>query len=333
MKRIAWMFILLIALPLAGCSDDDPTEPAEERDPLSRIEQVGALPEGMAWAVGVEGSTGRLYTNVGGVWAPAASQGPLGKSVAPTGVVAVDLVELFLYRSGSSTVDHFADNTWTEEDLTETLTGGARLVRSGETLFLLETEGGRTLTRHESDWRILFGIDAPPALPRDAVVNGDGDLFVAYERTGEDTSAVLRSTGSTTYDNGFSGSLTALAAAGGDTVWAAGDRLIRYHGGDWTSVTAMPDTQQVVAIGLPGPGVLTLVCESGLIYRWNADTLTLLQEFALVEPLASVAYVRDDLIYGVVNQIEENTGHEVGILVRYDGTQWNTDFLAPPAVP
>lgn len=332
MKRNIRMGLLLIALPLAGCSDDDPTGPVDQPEPRSRLYQVAALADGSAYAVGVEGASGRLYSNASGAWGPVADPGPAGDGT-PTGVLPVSADELFLYVSAKSTVERYVDEEWASEELGGGVEGEARLFRSSGSLFLLDTGGGPALRRQGEAWELLYDFEVQPSLPRAVVRSGEGDSFVAFERPQEGMSLVVRVTDAAAEVEGFSGRLVALAAAGGDTVWGAGDQLARYAGGGWTHVSALPDTQTVTAIGVAAPGVLTLVCESGVIYRWQADTYSVLQEFELREPLASVAYVRDDLIYGTLNYVDDSTGHEVGIVVRYDGTQWIPDFLAPPALP
>lgn len=331
MNRLAWMCLLLIALPLAGCSDDDPTDPVEVPDPLSRLYQISALPDGNAWAVGVEGSTGRLYTRASGSWQAADEQGLLGAGGAPTGVLPVAADELYVYSSARDEVQRWADGIWAAETLSETPPGSARLAAAGDDVYLLEDEGGKILRRQAESWVVDYGVVTAPARARAVLESEAGDFFAIIEYRDEDRTALFSSISPSV--GNFDHRVAALAAAGGDTVWFAGENLVRYAGGEWTTVTAMPDTQLVVAAAVPQPGEVALVCHSGLIYRWQDDTLTLVQEFPLVEPLESVAFVRDDLIYGTVNYVDPNTGHEVGIIVRYDGTQWNTDFLAPPAIP
>jgi hypothetical protein len=330
-----WIQFLLLAAAVlaAGCSDDDPvTPPPVDPDPSSSVFQISTFRDGTALAAGREGDAGKLYSNSGGTWTLYDNQ-PDGTTF--TGVMVDQYItdppgtQLYVFARPSG-IQHVEQGRWVDEFMEATPAGG--LLKKTATDRWCLGQGGILLGESAGQWSPVLETDDADSELTDVAESPDGSLFVSQYFTDQDFGRIHRFTAENNYQAvDVQAQVYALAATTTDTVWAAGNRLLRFADASWDTVISIPNDDLVVAIGQPGDGSLTLVCEKGAIYRWRNDELTVEQAFNLNGPLASVCYFDEDTIYGSMNFIEPNTGHLTGIIVRYNGVQWITDFLAPPS--
>lgn len=332
--RFLFLSGILLAAVFAGCSDDETvSEPVEVPDPSSYVWQINALPDGTAFAAGAEGREGRLYTNHTGVWAPHDIQVDLvasGEVTGLDGVLPISMDDLYVFALPAEIL-HLEGDQWISQPMDLTLSCGF-LEQTPSGLWCLGSDG--TLLRQESgEWNTVLDFRESDSILADIVESPDGTVFVSQFFHEQDIGRVHRiSSGGVTASDDLNTPVYALAATATDTVWAAGTRLARFAEATWDTVVSIPDSNLVVAIGQPGDGSLTLICEMGAVFSWRNEVLTTVQEFNQRAPLASVCYIDDTTIFGSLNYTDENTGHDMGIIVRFDGTQWIPVFLAPPAL-
>ncbi len=329
-------FLLIILLPvlLAGCSDDDPiTGPTDVLHPFSYVWQVNSLPDGTTFAAGQEGRSAGLFSNTTGAWGTiqnAPSNGLTDGITGLQGVMALSLDDVYVFALPTG-IYHLETGQWVEQPMDITLSLGL-LKQTPRGLWCLGA-GGILMQENEGQWNIAMDQRDPLSILSDIAESPDETVFVSQFYLGEDIGKVHRisSEGEVETDS-LDGQVYALASTATDTVWAAGDRLFRFAETTWDTVVSIPDTNLVVAIGQPEDGSLTLICEMGAIYSWQDEALTVIQEFDLRAPLASVCYIAEDEIYGSMNYDDDSTGDSSGIIVRFDGTQWITAYLAPLAL-
>ncbi len=328
MKRIVWTLMALAAWTLAGCSDDNPTEPIEGADPLSRLGQIHVLSDGAIHAVGVEGSDGMIYVGTGETWQPA--DPPLASSVLPTGVLSLGAGDTYVYDARARQVLHREEDQWVTQPVLDPPSGGAQLKRTPAGLWLLALDESWLGAEDQGAWSGFFVPTEPGDFLADLAEDPQGSLFVTergpvsrvhrIDTTGHITTTVLDAT------------VHAAAADDEGSVWLAGRRLWQLNGAAWDTLCSIPDSNLVTTIARLESGGLTLVCSNGVIYRWQDDQLNPVQEDALIGDLQSVGSDATRIV-GTLNITDRNTGHETGLVVRFDGTQWVTDYLAPPATP
>ena len=328
--------LLATFLLLTGCSDDetitDPVDDVEVPDPFSYVWQINALPDGTVFAVGVEGDAGLLYSNQGGIWARHESQpsaGAVADVSALFGVLPISLTDIYVFAQPASIL-HGEEGAWISQTMAAAPPRGT-LEQTASGRWLLGSEG-ILLKEDSGQWNLILDTDDPDSYLADITESSDGTVFVSEVFGDQATGRVHRiNLGVSTVADDFETPVYALAATGSDTVWAGGARLSYFADAAWDTAVSIPDSNLVVAIGQPGDGSLTLICQNGVIYRWSNDVLSVVQEFAMRSSLASIRYVNETAIYGSLNYTDDNTGHDTGIIVRFDGTQWVPVFLAPPS--
>lgn len=322
---------LAFAVLAAGCSEDDPTTPPVDIAPSSAVFQISVAADGTAFAAGREGAAGMLYTKQGGIWSAYGNQ-PGGTAV--TGVLAATTatqppaLDLYVFVQPNK-IFHLENGLWAGQAMNNALTSG--LLKETATGRWSLGPGGILLGENAGLWSTILNVDGDEAVLTDVAERDDGSLFVSQYYAGLDFGRIHRFTPELSYViDEVDAQIFALASTSTDTVWAAGRSLLRFTDASWETVVSIPDSNLVVAIGRPGDGSLVLVCELGAIYRWQNNELSTVQELNLLGPLTSACYVDESTIYGCLNFIESNTGHLTGIVVRFDGDQWVTEFLAPP---
>jgi len=191
--------------------------------------------------------------------------------------------------------------------------------------------GGTLLKEDQGQWNSVLDTDDTDSWFADITERSDGVVFVSHIFSGHSTGSVHRLNPDQSYvTDDFDFLVYALATTESDTVWAAGGQLSYFAESAWHTAVTIPDGNLVVAIGQPPDGSLILVCINGAIYRWQSGALTSVHESGLSGSLGSVCYIDETMIYGCRNHTDDDTGHETGTIVRFDGTQWVTVFLVPP---
>ena len=335
MKRVLWRALVLsvLATMLPACSDDESPTETPIPDPTSGILQVNAIPGGTIFACGNEGQEGRLYSNLAGSWGDFAVQteGEVPNPPAgPTGFLPRGATDLYVY-SPASGVHHLEEQAWVAQTCDVRPENGA--LEEIHSVLWLRGRGGLLLRHDTGSWTTVLDTGNPDAeISGVTAIPGTGTTFAAEFDSTETSRGRVYQLGQAGPDilHELTASVYAVAAEG-DSVWAAGRKLFCLADATWDTLCAIPDGNLVHRIGRSARGVMTLICSNGVIYRWQGEELATVQAIPLSGELYSVLYLADDEIYGSLNIVDQNTGHDIGIIVRYDGMNWVTDFLAPPS--
>jgi hypothetical protein len=206
-------------------------------------------------------------------------------------------------------------------------TGGQAWLAGPDGLLLRE-DAGR--------WSVALAAGAPGSRIADVTEDDSGDVYFAQSFAEADTGCVFRFSGDAApvaFESGWSTPAVLWSQQG--SLWTAGRELATRTGSGWSLAGAISDTTRVAAIGDDPDLAFQLVCRDGVIYDWDpgAGAAVTVQPFPLRAAFTSLSRLGGDLIYGTLNVVEENTGHDIGLIVRYDGVQWVTTFLVPPRTP